>query len=130
MKNVLSVVLASLLALLLFSQCKKDDNEIYNAGFYTSQETGKLFLYIDGSYVGDLPFFASAPSCEQNFNETESPLYYQLRSGEYRITGKDEHGTVISDGYLKINKSTFGGPQITGGQIAQRSGNCVMVGLF
>lgn len=132
MKNYVAVFAVALVSLFVFAQCKKElnDNEVYNAGFYSSRQNGKLFLYIDGAYKGELPYFAAPPTCEQNFSETQSPFYYTLKSGEYKIEGKDERGNLISSGTLRMNKSEFGGTGYIGGQDARRNGDCVMVGLY
>ena len=131
MKNICSVLLVSLLAALLFAQCKKEDSDtIFNTSFYTSKANAKLSLYIDDTYKGELPYFPEQPACGQINGESQKPLTTQLRSGEYRIAGRDEHNKVISLGTIKISKNKMSSSGGIGGQSLFNSGDCLVIGLF
>lgn len=131
MKRIFSVVFASLLAALLFTQCKKDDpNAIFNASFYTTKATGSLSLYIDDIYRGELPYFSKEPTCGAQNGDGQSPLTMQLKSGEYRIVGKNSQDRVTSSGTIAISVSTTSASGGIGGQSISNNGGCVVIGLF
>ena len=131
MKSICSVIFISLLAAILFTRCKKDDpNAIFNASFYTTKATGKLFLYIDDTYKGELPYFSKEPSCGSQNGDGQKPLAIQLKSGEYRIVGKDSSGGAMSSGTVYISTSTTSASGGIGGQSVSSNGDCVVIGLF
>lgn len=131
MKRTGFALIALVILAFLFAQCKKkDDNRLWNAGFYSSWAQGKMFLYINDAYQGELPYFAAPPTCEQRFSETLSPRYEQLQSGQYKITGKDSSGRVMSESWVTIREGSLGTEGGTGGARVDQNGDCVMIGLF
>lgn len=131
MKRICSVVFAPLLAVLLFTQCKKEDpNLVFNTVFYTTEPTGKLTLYINGANKGVLPYFSAEPGCGSQPGDGKVPLAVSLKSGSYQITGKDSLGGVISSGTIRISKSTMGVSGTTGGMRMSGDSGCLAIGLY
>lgn len=129
MKNILAIVTATLFITLLFTQCNKDDSKIFNTKFYTTQSQEKLFLYIDGTAKGELPYFAEAPDCNSVYSDGPHPFIAQLPSGEYRVTGKNSQGDVVTDGMIKLSKKTMGVSGFIGGQGLSSTDDCVIIYL-
>lgn len=132
MKKASFILVACVLAVILFAQCKKDCDMVYNAQFYTPQSTGKLFLYIDGNYQGELPYMATAPECGKVYSDEQKPFTTQLRSGEYKLEGKDEHGVVRTAAIIRFDRksSYLGGGPVGGGASFNTSGDCAIISLF
>ena len=129
MKSKCTVVFASLLTLLLFAQCKKDDpNAIFNASFYAAKD-GMHTLYIDDTFRGELPYFSKEPSCGSQNGDAQLPLTIQLKSGVYRITGKDSLNRVGSSGTITVSTSTMSASGSIGGLSISNNGDCVIIGL-
>ncbi len=124
-------VVALALASLFLVQCKKEDkNMVFDFNFYTSQSTAKMFLYVDDAPKGILPYFAQQPTCGSVSSDGVAPLRMQLRSGSYRIVGKDSLGTVLSSGTFHISANSMDNSGDIGGQMSAQQGHCVSLGLF
>ncbi len=131
MKATISSGLALVFALLLIIGCKKEDpNAVFNTSFFTTRANGRLSLYVDDVYKGDLPYFSTEPVCGGQNSDGQLPLTMQLKTGEYRITGKDSTGRVISSGTVRIGTCRTGASGGIGGQSLSASGSCVIIGLF
>jgi hypothetical protein len=132
MKNLASVTLGLLLVPILFSQCSKedDDNALFDTRFYTSSPSGAMSLYIDDVYKGELRYFGSAPACGSTTADAMKPLSMKLRSGEYRVTGKNAQGKIVSRSVVRLSTSTKGTSGNLGGIQLQDNGECVTIGLF
>ncbi len=130
MKNTLTTIFVCLLATLLFTQCNKDDNsKVFNARFYTTKANGKLSLYVDDVYKGELPYFSNAPDCGATYSDAQKPLNTQLPSGEYRIAGKNSQGQVTSYGIMKISRNKMSASGGIGGMSLNSSEECLTIGL-
>ncbi len=121
----------ALLIILLFSQCNKDDSDkVFNARFYTTKANEKLFLYVDGAYKGELPYFSNVPACDAIYGDGTRPLTAQLPSGEYKIMGKNKQGEVISYGTIQISRNRMSTSGNTGGLSLNDNEDCLAVGVF
>lgn len=131
MKQYIAVCLSVAFATLLFTQCNKSDSgKIFNANFYTTQSTVKLTLYVDGVAKGMLPYFAQAPQCGVGYGDATKPLNLQLKSGKYRIQGKNEAGQVMSSGDIQISDNRMSTSGNLGGQSLSNTGDCLAIGLW
>lgn len=120
-----------ILVLACFSSCKKDDpNAIYDANFYTSTPNYKLFLYIDENYCGQLPYFATPPTCESYNTDGLHPLAMQLKSGSHKIESKDSTGFLMSTGYASFSSSRESLSGNLGGMSSFSVGKCIVIGVF
>lgn len=134
MKKVLILCLPAFLFVMLFTQCRKanePDGTVFNANFYTDSDStrGTMFLYIDGQYKGELPYIAQRPSCGASYGDGNQPLAMRLKSGTYKIEGKDSKGTVKSSGEIFVSKRSSSGSGGIGGQSVMVSNDCLIVGL-
>jgi|GEM_PF-3067097 len=131
MKHYAVVIVASLFAVIVFTQCtKRDSGKIFNANFYTTNATGRLTLYVDDIDKGMLPYFALAPQCGAEYADGIKPLNLQLKSGKYKIVGKNEAGQVISSGIIQIGSDQMSSSGSLGGQSVANSGDCLAIGLW
>lgn len=130
MKKASLISFACILAALLFARCKKDCDIVYNAQFYTPQSSGKLYLYIDGDNRGELPYMATAPTCGQTYSDEQKPLTTQLRSGKYKLEGRDQDGVVRTTAFIEFDKHSgrLSGGQ--GGASFSASEDCAIISLF
>ena len=131
-------VLLSLSAatVLLFTQCSKENcDKNFNANFYTTNTTGKLSLYIDDAYKGELPVMQAVPQCGANYGDGTKPLSFNLKSGKYKVTGKNAQGQVVSQSTMTINGTKIGtsvtsGSGAVGGISIHNTEDCLAVGIF
>lgn len=124
------ILLTTVLASVMFMQCSKDDsNAVFNTRFYTDKPNAKLSLYIDDVYQGKLPYFSTKPECGQEYGDGLKPLLATLPSGEYRITGKNEHDSVVSFGVMRLSRNKMSVSGNRGGLSVQNNGDCVIVGV-
>ena len=131
MKRYIVITLSFAFVALLFTQCnKRDSGKIFNANFYTTQSTVKLTLYVDDVAKGVLPYFAQAPQCAAGYGDALKPLNLQLKSGRYRIDGKNEAGQVVSSGVIQISEDRMSTSGILGGQSLNNTGDCLAIGLW
>lgn len=131
MKRIFPLATALALSSLLFTQCKKEDqNKIFDFNFYTSQPAIKMFLFVDDVPKGVLPYLATEPSCGTVSTDGMAPLQMQLRSGSYRIVGKDSLGRVLSSDVFRISANSMGSSGSIGGLMSNQKDNWVSVGLF
>lgn len=131
MKRYIVNTLSFAFVALLFTQCNKSDSgKIFNANFYTTQSTVKLTLYVDDVAKGMLPYFAQAPECVAGYGDAIKPLNLQLKSGQYRIDGKNEAGQVITSGVIQISNDRMYTTGILGGQSLVNNGDCLAIGLW
>ena len=131
MKNLLAVLLVSIFSLSFLTQCKKDNlSKDFNTNFYTSDENGTMSLYIDGEYKGVLPYMAAVPECGASYGDGAPPLSFTLKTGSYKITGKNEQGQVVSEHVLRVKANGLGASGSIGGSRGDSKDDCLAVGLF
>ena len=131
MKNLLALTLVSLFSMVFLTQCKKDDlDKDFTVNFYTSEEDGKMSLFIDDEYKGELLYMAAIPECGKNYGDGAAPLSFTLKSGSYKITGKNEQGLEVSTHIIRLSASTKGASGRMGGCRMDGGEDCVAVGLF
>jgi hypothetical protein len=117
--------------MLVVAGCNKDDSSaVFNTRFYTSEQNSKLFLYLDGNYVGVLSAFSTPPTCSNENIGVQLPLTMQLRSGRYRVVAKDSTGTVVSSSITVLGKTITSVSGSLGGQAVFASNNCVTINVF
>jgi hypothetical protein len=129
MKPALLKTFVALIALLSFTQCKKDETT-FNASFYAdwSNSDGALDLYIDEKLQGELPFMSVPPTCD-NDSLKKVALNMPLKSGKYKIEAKNKMGVVKSSGKIKISSTRSSGSGGMGSQSVLLTGDCAIVGL-
>jgi hypothetical protein len=112
------------LLVVAFTQCKKDDT-IYQGYFYTSNSPteAQLSLYLDGTYMGALPYI----NRNQNSVTADSIKKYALpitvKAGKHELQAKDQNANLRSKAEFKVTKnktSTSGG--IGGLEIVSENG--------
>jgi hypothetical protein len=131
MKNLFALILTSIFSLTLLTQCSKEDlQKEFNTNFYTSDENGTMSLYIDDEYKGVLPYMAAAPECGADYGDGVPPLNFTLKTGSYKVTGKNEQGQVVSEHILCIRADGMGASGRMGGSRGDSKGDCLAVGLF
>ena len=131
MKNILKIALVPVLVILLLTQCNKADNsKIFNANFYTTTATTKVYLYLDDVYKGELPYFATTPSCRAFDGDGYGPLSFQLPSGEYHLVGKDAQGEIVSESTIKISRNKMHVSGRLGGSGLSSNDDCLMIGVW
>lgn len=131
MKRIFYSIVVCTVTMLVVAGCNKDDSSaVFNTRFYTTEQNSKLFLYLDGSYVGMLSAFSTPPTCSNENIGVQLPLTIQLRSGSYRVVGKDSTGTVVSSSIIVLGKSTTSASGSLGGQAVFASNNCVTINVF
>ena len=131
MKRIFYSILACTVIVLIVAGCNKDDSSgVFNTRFYTSEQDSKLFLYLDGSYVGMLSAFSTPPTCSNENIGVQLPLTMELRSGRYRVVGKDRTGTVVSSSIMVLGKATTSISGNLGGQAVFLTNNCVTINVF
>lgn len=129
MKKSIFITVIVIGALLLFSQCRKDDTT-FNAHFYAnwSATDAPLGLYIDGEYKGDLSYLKIKPTCDDDSLKSRT-LNLTLKSGKYKIETKDQLGVVRTSSKILLSErriSTSGG---IGGQEIIVDDKCAMIGV-
>lgn len=130
MKNTITSFLTAALAVLLLTQCSKDET-MYNAHFWTSNDTSqvRLSLYIDNVYKGELPYLTSAPGCS-----SEGPLSFPMESGKHDIVAKDAQGNIRSSGTVKMKRtaqrSSMSSSGTLGGQDLYSNNDCLIVKVY
>ena len=95
MKIILKMLI-SLTAVLLLTQCTKD-NTLFHFYFWTGQDTTDarlLHLYVNEEYKGELPYFNVEDSLFDCNNDSikQKALEFLLPTGRYVITAKDRQG--------------------------------------
>ncbi|HTM67128.1 MAG TPA: hypothetical protein VL093_12445 [Flavipsychrobacter sp.] len=131
MKRIFYSIVVCTVTMLVVAGCNKDDSSaVFNTRFYTTEQNSKLFLYLDGSYVGMLSAFSTPPTCSNENIGVQLPLTIQLRSGSYRVVGKDSTGTVVSSSIIVLGKTTTSVSGSLGGQAVFASNNCVTINVF
>ena len=109
----------------LFTQCKKDNNNAYKIGAYTSTSSPELFLFINNENRGRLPYLADgADDC----NDAKA-LRISLPSGNYNIAAKDQQGNIISSFVLQLEDSEFNIVSGTGSHSLFAIDRCASLGL-
>jgi hypothetical protein len=133
MKRPVIAFLSACMFLVLFTNCRKEDSTavVYNANFYSSVSSsdGEMSLFVDGKYIGELPYLSQAPTCDKVDGDGNKPLYMQLKPGTYKIVGKDASGNVKSSGTLSISKNRMESSGYIGGQEIRSNGDCLAIGL-
>ena len=129
MKKMLLFAPAALLTALLFTACTKEKNRVFNANFYTSEPNTQMFLYIDDVYQGQLAFFQNKPECGGSAGDGPKLLGMQLNSGEYKVTGKNAQGTVLSTAVIRLRANSLGSTGNVGGIRMEDNGSCLTVDL-
>lgn len=98
----LTAVLAVFLVIVLFTQCHHHHHYGFKTYFWTSSATAENeSLYINGKYVGELPFLEETPD-EDNGLKQEA-LFIHLPSGRYRVVIKDGDGEIKFRQTLKLH---------------------------
>ena len=107
------ILLAS--TIIVLTNCKKF-GKTFDTYFYTDIENtaGPLYLYIDGNSKGELPNLKTSLS-PTNDTIINNALHLRLRSGKYKIEGKDNQGTVKVSGYIKFRTNAVGNGSTMGG---------------
>ncbi|MBA3681640.1 MAG: hypothetical protein H0W73_10830 [Bacteroidetes bacterium] len=116
MRKSLSKMFILVSTLFVLTNCKKL-GKTYDGYFYTDIEnpSGPLYLYVDDAYKGELPNLKTrlAPNNDTLLNQA---LHLSLKSGRYKIVGKDAQGSVKSSGTLKFRSYSTSGSSTIGGQ--------------
>lgn len=112
-------------------QCTKDNtDQLFHVSFYTTRQTGEMFLFIDGVNKGRLSWFASMPPCGDTGGDViRVPLPLELPSGEYQVVGKDEQGHVLCNSTMRISEHRKSVSGNMGGLHLASSDDCISVGL-
>jgi hypothetical protein len=121
------VIFTSLVVVLV--NCKKFGKE-YDTYFYTDIEntSGPLTLYVDGENKGALPNLKTSVS-PGNDTVINNALHLNLRSGRYKIEGKDDQGNVKCSGTLKFRTNSLNCSSTMGGQATASSGKIIVTKL-
>ena len=132
MKNLLALIGVSIFSTVFLTQCKKEDcGKDFNTNFYTSTANTQMWLYVDDVYKGELPYMATVPECSANYGDGTPPLAMTLKTGRYKITGKNAQGVVVSDAIVTIRTNGVGGSgKIGGNRVDSRGDDCLAIGLF
>lgn len=117
-------------ALILLTNCKKFGST-FDAYFYTDVEgsAGPLFLFVDGESKGELPNLKTSTS-PANDTVLNKALHLKLRSGKYKIEGKDSDGKVKFSGYLKFRSNCVANGGTLGGQATASSGKVIVTKIY
>lgn len=86
---------------MLFTQCRHRSG-VFKTYFWTSSATAENDkLYINGHYIGEIPFIDEASAQSKKLLKREG-LFIRLRSGKYRIELRDGGGDLKYTETLKI----------------------------
>ena len=121
------VAFASMIVVL--TNCKKLGKD-YDTYFYTDIENsyGPLTLYVDGENRGELPNLKTSVS-PGNDTIINNALHLTLKSGRYKIEGKDDQGNVKCSGTLKFRTNSLSCSGTMGGQATASSGKIIVTKL-
>jgi hypothetical protein len=73
MRKTLLLAAATLSAVVFLAQCSKDNsNAEFSTNFYTTQAEGKLTLFINDVYQGELAYIAATPQCGATYTDAAS----------------------------------------------------------
>lgn len=124
------IKLLLLASAIVLTNCKKY-GKTFDTYFYTDMENsnGPLFLYIDGDTKGELPNLKTTLS-PANDTILSNALHFRLRSGKYKIEGKDHDGTLKFSGYLKFRPGSIGTGGTMGGSGTSAAGNVIVTKIF
>lgn len=128
MKTTLKFLIP-VIAVLLLLYCRKDD-KIYNTYVYTANtiDQGRLSLYIDDAYRGEIPYLGSKLTCD-NDTLKQKALFLTLKSGKYKIVAKDQQGSEKSSATLKISERRLSSKSRMGSQEMSSQGDCLIIRL-
>ncbi len=131
MKTRLLIFALAAYCTVFFMQCTKDDmSKTFHAHFYTTKQTGKMFLFVDGVSKGGLVSSQDMPACGDVASDVANvPLLLELRSGTYQITGKDEQGNIVSNSTMSISANRKSVSGNLGGLKLVSNDDCISVGL-
>jgi len=88
-----------------------------------------MSLFLDGDYKGDLPNLHTRMAVDNDTILTQG-LHLTLKSGKYKLIGKDKQGTIRCEGTIKFSNNSAGGSSTKGGNGSAGSGNTTVVKLF
>ncbi len=133
MKSTFKLLLTMFTAILLLTNCKKNDSN-YNAYFYTSMSSSEtqLSLFIDDEYRGEIPYMIVKPNCDNDVLKQQA-LFVNMKGGKHKLVAKNNLGIVMSSGMVKVSKnklSSSSGKDGRGGQDISSEGECLIVGLY
>ncbi|RYZ52412.1 MAG: hypothetical protein EOP49_09505 [Sphingobacteriales bacterium] len=118
------LVTVGMLALLGFSQCKKEENDNYTVAFYNETDSADVNLFINDVDKGDLPYImAGADDC----NDARA-LRLALEEGSHHLQVKDASGNVKADMNMELNADGEINT-ITGSHTYIQFNKCVTVGI-
>lgn len=128
-KHIIKLILFAS-TIIALTNCKKLGKH-FDTYFYTDIENynGPLFLYIDGKSKGELPNLKTSLS-PTNDTIINNALHFSLRSGKYKIEGKNNQGNLKYSGYLKFRTNSIGGGGIMGGAASASSGDIIVNKIY
>ncbi|MCU0359368.1 MAG: hypothetical protein MUF75_01420 [Bacteroidia bacterium] len=130
MKCKQGVFIMSMVFLAAFSGCKKDDT-IFNGYFYSSQpgSEGQLWLYLDGSNKGALPFINTKQIGFTGDSIKKYALPLPIKAGKYKLEVKDQSGTIRAQGKFKVTTNKVSSSGGIGGQEVVMENGEVRIGV-
>ncbi|KAA9331773.1 hypothetical protein [Adhaeribacter soli] len=130
MKQLLTLALIAFLFTTL-PGCRKLEDKVFNAFFYTKQTNPKvpLTLFLNDQPIGALPPVSGKTECRNDSLKLKM-LAYTVHSGKHKIEAKDNQGIVRSSSIITIDEGSLSSRGIAGGTEASVTGSCLFVGVF